>query len=52
MTLTFDYKINRGHLLAKTIAPMQFEGQGPMGCQVNDQKQFLPTKSIIMTLAL
>jgi hypothetical protein len=33
-------KINRGHLLAKANVPMQFEGQGLMGCQVIDRKPF------------
>jgi hypothetical protein len=42
----FDPKINRGNLLTKTIdASMQFEGQGPIGCQVIDWKPFLPTRS-------
>jgi hypothetical protein len=46
MTLTFDPKINRGHLLAQTNAPTKFEGQQPMGCQVIDWKLLLPTRSI------
>jgi hypothetical protein len=32
MTLTFDAKNNRGYLLAKTKAPVKFEGKGQMTC--------------------
>jgi hypothetical protein len=43
-------EINTGHLLAKTNAPMQFEGQGSMGCQVIGWKPFLPTVNMTLTL--
>jgi hypothetical protein len=40
MTLTFDAKINRGHLPAKTNPTSKFEGKQPMRCQVIERKLF------------
>jgi hypothetical protein len=45
MTLTFDLKINKGYLLAKTNAPVKFEGKGPMSCWDID-KAFLYIRSM------
>jgi hypothetical protein len=44
MTLTFDPKINRGHLLAKTNAHTKFEGQRVVKFLIGNR--FLPTRSM------
>jgi hypothetical protein len=41
-----DLKITKGHLLAKTNAHMQFEGNITMSFHVTNRKSILPTKPI------
>jgi hypothetical protein len=41
-----DPQIKSGNLLPRTYAPMQFEGQRPMGCNTIDREPFLLTRSI------
>jgi hypothetical protein len=51
MTLTFDPKIIRGHLLAKTNAPTKSDGKMPMGCQ-SYWSETVFTYNVNMTLLL
>jgi hypothetical protein len=44
VTLTFDPKINRGHLLVKNNHQTKFEVSRPKGSLDIDQKLFLPTR--------